>query len=117
MFANRRDFTLRYLNLDLGRAASFSNYAYNLKVLKEPYLDWKKGRNYCDAVFLSEILKFGPIAWINEPLASVRVHDENISTYSGVRDYKAYINWVRREFGDSISRTSIDEYQIGRAHV
>ncbi len=79
-FDNRRDFTLKYLSLDLGRAAPFSNYAYNLNVLKNPALDWKKGRNYCDAVFLAGILRFGPIVWINEPLASVRVHDANIST-------------------------------------
>jgi len=116
IFRDPKDLVLRQLELDLGRAAPFTNYAYNLNVVKDPALDLSKGRNYCDVSFLAGILQFGPIVWINEPLASVRVHDANISTYSGVRDYKAFLTWIRLEFGDAISRTSIDEYRWPRVY-
>ncbi len=116
VFSDPKGLVLRQLKLDLGRAAPFSNYAYNLNVVKDPTLDLSKGRNYCDVSFLAGILRFGPIIWINEPLASVRVHDSNIGSDSGVRDYKAFLTWIRLEFGNAISRTSVDEYRWPRVY-
>jgi glycosyltransferase involved in cell wall biosynthesis len=113
-FSDRREFLMRYLVGDLGGVSPFCSYAYNSKLMQGLFPDFSRARNYCDTIFLTEIAERGPIVWINEPLIKVRVHDHNLSHISGVRDYKAFITLVRRDYGQAINQHHLDEYRFLR---
>lgn len=111
---DRRDLLAQYLVNDLGGIAPFSSYAYNLPIIRGIFTDFGAGRDYCDTLFLLEIMKRGPIVWIDKPLTRIRIHEGNQSNFCAVREYKIFIAWVRREFRGQVSTIQIDEYRFPR---
>jgi len=119
LFAGVGDFTClkqpselvtKYLTAAAGGVAPFSSYAYNLTVIHDTFLNWNTGRNYCDTVFLCSIVSRSKIIWINEPLVRIRFDGNRISSRSGVRDYKAFINIARTI--ENVSDKHLDEYHF-----
>ena len=102
-FDSASKFVERYLSENNGRAAPFSSYAYNTNLIKSIEMDLTKGRNYFDTVFLSKIVSFSTIMWLNLPLVKIRDTSERITTESGVRDYKAFLQIVKKLHGINIS--------------
>jgi glycosyltransferase involved in cell wall biosynthesis len=111
-FSDKRNFLMRYLVGDLGGVSPFCSYAYNAELIRGLYPDYSRARNYCDAVFLADVLERGAIIWLNQPLVRVRCHDENLSFASGVSDYKGFLNLIRTEFGLVFKKRYIDEYRL-----
>lgn len=112
IFKDKYNFVKRYLVGDLGGVSPFCSYAYNTELIHGLYPDYRRARNYCDAVFLSDVLDRGGIVWINKPLVRIRCHDENLSFASGVSDYKGFLSLIRTEFGLVFKKTHIDEYRL-----
>jgi glycosyltransferase involved in cell wall biosynthesis len=56
--------------------APFPSYLYRSEAFKLVCCQSLKGKN-CDLIFLLELLKFGPILWLNKPLISLRLHGKN----------------------------------------
>jgi glycosyltransferase involved in cell wall biosynthesis len=108
------DLICRYLSGDYGGISPFCSYAYNSQLVKGLFPDYFRWKNYCDTIFLLEVVRRGAIIWINDPLVRVRVYEENISAESGVRDYKLFIKQVQKRFGSSIRQRYIDEYHFLR---
>jgi glycosyltransferase involved in cell wall biosynthesis len=116
-FYDRRNFVVRYLASDLGGISPFCSYAYNTELVQGLYPDYSKARNYCDTIFLTDVLKRGPIIWVNKPLVRVRCHDDNLSTSSGVGDYKGFLSFIRMEYGPVFKQRYVDEYRLSRLIV
>lgn len=108
------DLLCRYLAGDFGGTSAFPSYAYNTELIKGLFPDYVKWKNYCDTLFLVEVVGRGPIIWISDPLVRVRVHDSNVSTDSGVRDYKLFVKQVQKRFSSTIKQRYIDEYRFLR---
>jgi len=111
-FYSKSDILRQYLAWDFGRAAPFCSYAYNIEKIKGLELDYKRGRKYCDTVFLMDILERGDIVWINECLVKVRIHANHISSSCGVLDYKAFLYIVKNEVRDYVDIQHIKEYRF-----
>lgn len=111
---DRRTLLLQYLGGGLDGVSPWCSYAYNASLIHGLFPDFLRARNYCDATFLAEVVERGPLVWINEPLIRTRVHEGSLSHYSGVRDYKSFITWVRCHSGEAISQRHIDEYRFPR---
>lgn len=116
-FHEKTNFVLQYLAGDFGGAANFSSYAYNTELIKGIYPDLSKCRFFFDTIFLSQIIERGPIFWINESLVKVRSHDSTISSSCGVRDYKSFISFISKQFGNRIKSIYIDEYHFANLYV
>jgi len=112
VFNDSRTLVERYLTEDSGSVAPFSSYTYNLKKIKDLRLDFNRGGNYCDTVFLMDVANRGAIVWINEPLVQTRVHEERLSTKCGVRDYKGFIATILQGNYGKINQFFIDEYRF-----
>lgn len=117
IFCDKNKFVLQYLAGDFGGAANFSSYAYNTEVIKGIYPDLSKCRYYFDTIFLSQLLERGPIVWINKSLVRMRNHDTTISSSCGVLDYKSFISFITKEFGNEIKQIYIDEYHFANLYV
>lgn len=117
IFCDQNKFVLQYLAGDFGGAANFSSYAYNTEVIRGIYPDLSKCRYYFDTIFLTQILQRGPIVWINQPLVRMRNHDTTISSSCGVLDYKSFISYITKEYGNEIKRIYVDEYHFANLYV
>jgi hypothetical protein len=100
----------RYLSENNGRVAPFSSYAYDTNLIRSVEMDFTKGRNYFDTIFLSKIINPSSIIWLNLPLVKICHTSERITTESGVRDYKAFLQIVKKLQGINI--LYIIEYHI-----
>ena len=100
----------RYLSENNGKVAPFSSYAYDTNLIRSVEMDFTKGRNYFDTIFLSKIINPSTIMWLNLPLVKIRHTSERITTESGVRDYKAFLQIVKKLQGIDI--LYILEYHI-----
>lgn len=109
---NKHSLVMKYLVGDLGGVSPFCSYAYNTDLIRGLYPDYSRARNYCDTVFLADILDRGDIIWVNQPLVRIRCHDDNLSYASGVSDYKGFLNLIRTEFGLVFKKRYIDEYRL-----
>jgi hypothetical protein len=114
---DKHSLVMRYLVGDLGGVSPFCSYAYNTDLIRGLYPDYSRARNYCDTVFLAEVLERGGIIWVNKPLVKVRCHDDNLSYASGVSDYKGFLNLIRTEFGLVFKKRYIDEYRLPHLFV
>lgn len=117
LFQEKKQFLLRYLANDLGGIAPFCSYVYNTKLTKGLLPDFSRARNYCDTIFLMEVIGRGPIAWINKPLIRTRIHENNLSNNSGVRDYKSFLAIIRKDSDLKNCQRYIDEYRFMRLFV
>ena len=108
------DLLCRYLAGDFGGVSAFCSYAYNTDLIKGLFPDYVKWKNYCDTLFLVDVVGRGSIIWINDPLVRVRVHDSNVSSGSGVRDYKLFVTQIQKRFSSTIKQRYIDEYRFLR---
>ena len=112
VFKDKKSLLERYLAWDSGGVAPFTSYAYNMSKINDLRADFNRGRHYCDAFFVIDALDKGEIVWINEPLVSIRQHNEQISEGCGVRDYKSTITTIKKEFKGEVSNYYIDEYRF-----
>ena len=111
-FRDKNSILERYLSWDSGGVAPFDSYAYNLSKIKDLKLDFSRGRHYCDAVFILDVVSKGEVVWINEPLTKVRIHKDQLSEVCDVRDYKSFITTMIKESKNDINQFSIDEYRF-----
>lgn len=100
----------RYLSENNGKVAPFSSYAYDTNLIRSIEMDFTKGRNYFDTIFLSKIANSNTIMWLNFPLVKIRHTADRITTESGVRDYKAFLQIIKKIHGINI--LFILEYHI-----
>ena len=117
IFVDQLSLLQQYLVVDRGGIAPFPSYAYNSELVRGLTMQYSVGRAYCDTVFLLEIMKRGPLIWIDKPLLRVRIHATNQSNLCAVRDYKIFVSWVKREFGARVSRRHLDEYRLPRLYL
>jgi len=111
-FSSKKEILKQYLALDFGGAAPFCSYVYNTKKIKDINMDYNRGRKYCDTIFLMDIVEFGEIIWINQPLVKVRVHDKHISSSCGVLDYKSFLHVLKMDGGYGVDSKYIEEYRF-----
>jgi len=111
-YRDRSEILQQYLAWDFGGIAPFCSYVYNLKYTGGLFLDYSRGRKYCDTVFLMDIINRGNIIWINKPLVKVRIHDNHISSSCGILDYKAFLYVVKTECRDTVNKIYCDEYRF-----
>lgn len=109
---NKQEFLTYYVNSNYGGLSPFSCYTYNMQVMRGLTINSATARNYSDTVYLSSLLDRGPIIWLNSHLAKVRMHTTTLSFYSGVRDYKAFITWVRLNNRDLIDCTEYRYFRL-----
>ena len=112
VFKDKKLLLKRYLSWDGGGLPPFPSYAYNMSKINDLRADFNRGRLYSDAFFVIDALDKGEIVWINEPLVSIRQHDEQISQGCGVRDYKSTITTIKKEFKGVLNNHYIDEYRF-----
>jgi len=111
-FTNQSDFLRQYLSGDCGGAAAFCSYAYNNELIGDIRPEPSIAGNFFDTVFLTKLIRRGPIIWLNRPLVRVRVHHETVSSLSNL-DYKIFVNYVRKTFC-TIKERDIVEYRLLR---
>lgn len=113
VFKDKKPLLERYLSWDGGGLPPFPSYAYNMSKINDLRADFNRGRHYCDTLFVLDVLSKGEIVWINEPLVSVRLHDEQISSKdTSVRDYRSFITTIKKEFKGELNNHYIDEYRF-----
>jgi glycosyltransferase involved in cell wall biosynthesis len=72
--SNSEMLALRYMQLTEIGTAPFPSYIYAVKKIRNIRLNSDLGGKYCDVAFLLEVVKRGPIVWINDPLMFYREH-------------------------------------------
>lgn len=102
----------RYLTAGAGGVAPFSSYAYNTELVRDFPLNFDRGQNYFDTIYLSDIASVSLIVWINKPLVKVRIDHDRLSIRSGVKDYKAFIALVQQNYTTGVKQYHIDEYRL-----
>lgn len=117
VFSDRESLLRQYLIVDRGGIAPFPSYAYNSRLIKGLSMNYSVGRAYCDTVFLLDVIKRGPVIWVDKPLLRVRIHGNNQSNFCAVRDYKIFVTWVKREFKSGIRKIQLDEYRLPRLYL
>ncbi len=110
-----RDLLLRYLlSEDGGGAAPFCSYAYRTEKINGLFPDYNKGRNYCDTIFLVEVLSRGNFLWLKDPLINVFSNPDNLSHHSGARDYKSFVSYVKSNYSSEVDKLEIEQYRCLR---
>jgi len=115
LIQNPRDLLLRYLlGEDAGGVVPFCSYAYRTEKIKGLFPDYNKGRNYCDTIFLVEVLSRGNFLWLKDPLMNEFLNPDNLSQSSGTRDYKAFVSFVKSNYSSEVSKLEIEQYRCLR---
>ena len=82
-----------FSNISKVTPAPFPSYLYRAEAFKLVRCERLKGKN-CDLIFLLELLKFGPILWLNKPLISLRLHGKNETKKESLISRAQLLNYV-----------------------
>lgn len=99
-----RDLARRYFARAQSGIAPFPSYVYRRGAVGELRLDVDGGK-YTDVAWLLRLAMKGPIAWLNEPLLTYRIHGGNDGKVESPRDRLRFMAFLKRypeQFGKAL---------------
>ena len=102
IFNNKKDFLERYLVGNEG-VAPYPGYLYKTEFVKKIPLTTLRSSFHGDVVFLSSLLDFGLVAWVQEPLMYYRIHSGSSSSKESVLGRKLLIKYMISQGIDPLS--------------
>jgi len=116
-----RNIAERHFSRAQSGIAPFPSYIYNRRLAGDLRFQVEGGK-YADVTLLLEIVQKGPIIWINQPLMTYRIHDNNVGNIESLRDrlrFFGYLKKFRPLFGEELIkdyRYSFIYKKVLRAH-
>ena len=83
-----------YFSFESKGAAPFPGYLYRTSLLKGLRLRPENGGKHSDLSFLCDLLSNGYFLWLNKPLMSYRIHDNNDSKFYSEKDRKMLYDYL-----------------------
>ncbi len=99
-----RDLARRYFARAQSGIAPFPSYVYRKSAVGDERLDVDGGK-YTDVAWLLRLAMNGPIAWLNEPLLTYRIHGGNDGKLESPQDRLRFMAFLKRypeEFGKAL---------------
>ena len=99
-FENMGKFIQYYLNPGFGGVAPWSLYAYRTINVKNNSNNLINNNDNLftlnqDLIYLSCLLKYGNIMWINQNLGCIREHQNSLTQNVNIKDYKKIVFWMK----------------------
>jgi len=89
--------------------APFPSYIYNRRLVGDLRF-LVEGGKYADVTLLLEIVQKGHIIWINQPLMTYRIHDNNVSNTESLRDRLRFLGYLKK-FNSLFGEELIKDYR------
>lgn len=99
-----RDLARRYFSRAQSGIAPFPGYIYNRRLVGDLRLPVRGGK-YADVTWLLNLVRQGPIVWINKPLMTYRIHENSDGKVESMRDrlrFLGYIKQYKAELGEGL---------------
>lgn len=90
----KNDLVDSYICYDSNGAPPFPGYLYRTSMIKNVRLRVENGGKHSDLSFLTDILSNGYFLWLNNPLMSYRIHENNDSKIYSKKDRESLYNYL-----------------------